>query len=258
VTQLHAAVLWVAAFQLTATIASTYMFSLEIIARTARCRIQRSRFSPIRLTLGSFTLTSAASLTTLVTSAIQRNSADTHTLRRLLSALVANGGGSGAVTSTGYIHSLETRRALSLMAELLTEVPTIQFLVTWLGTVRYRVLAGRSVGICHLIKESLTTGAGGYNIRRSRAMCWFGNLSVARLLATMLPTIEKSTADVGAFKCADPLLNGSSVIGRCMCLSALLLLCSVTAKYVFLNLTAVASGRDTHFAGPALAIMTWS
>jgi hypothetical protein len=148
--QLHAAMLWITTFQLAATIASTNVFSLEIVARTARCCIQRSRFAAIRLTLGSFTLTGTTSFATLVTSAIERNSADTHALRSLFGALVTNGCGSGAITPAGYIHSLKTRRALPLVAELFTLVTTIQWLVAWLGAVRYRVLAGLSIGIRHL------------------------------------------------------------------------------------------------------------
>jgi hypothetical protein len=89
-------------------------------------------------------------------------------------------------------------------------------------------------------------------------MRWFGNLSVARLLADMLSTIKGTTADVWAFECADPLLYSSGVVSRDVGLPALLLFCPVTAQYVLLYLAAVASRGHTYFAGSALAIMTWS
>jgi hypothetical protein len=81
-------------------------------------------------------------------------------------------------------------------------------------------------------------------------MCGCGDLPMTGLLAGMLSTVEGATADVRTLKRANPLLQSDSTISCSVGLSALLLLCPVATHDVFLDLAAVTSCGNAHFASP--------
>lgn len=81
-------------------------------------------------------------------------------------------------------------------------------------------------------------------------MCGFGNLPMTGPLAGMLSTVEGATADIRTLERANPLLQGNGTISRSMVLPALPFLCPVATHDVFLDLAAVASCGNAHFASP--------
>jgi hypothetical protein len=115
-TQLLATMLWVAAFQLTTTCAGAYMLSLKVVSRSLGCRVQRPRFASVRLSLGSLFLSCTTMLSAFMTPTVERNSTDSHALRRLFNSLVANCSRGGATASACNRNFLHTGKAFSLVA----------------------------------------------------------------------------------------------------------------------------------------------
>lgn len=74
--------------QETATLPGANVFRLEQILHWPGRRVQRPLLALAALTFSGFTLAGATSLVAAVASAVQQRSADSHALRRLVSALV--------------------------------------------------------------------------------------------------------------------------------------------------------------------------
>jgi hypothetical protein len=98
--ELLAAMLRVAALKLPAATAGANMFSFKVIARLMRRRAQWSRLASVCQTFAGLALPGAAPLPTFVSTAVERNAAYTHTMRRLFVALMADSSGCRAGTST--------------------------------------------------------------------------------------------------------------------------------------------------------------
>jgi hypothetical protein len=92
-------------------------------------------------------------------------------------------------------------------------------------------------------------------VRAMRRLCV---LWVTRLLARVFATVEGATTFVGACKGPSPLLHRRRAVSCDVRLAALLLLLSITAKYVLLDLTTVASRWDTNIAGSARSFVARS
>jgi hypothetical protein len=111
-----------AALEQAATLSCADVFSFEHVINGPRCGMQRSLLALDALTLRSLALTSATSLVAGVTATIQRSPANTHALRRLSLALVADRLGRGATTSALNADSLLAVTAVSSMADLFARV----------------------------------------------------------------------------------------------------------------------------------------
>jgi len=90
VTKLLTTVFRVSTLQLATAATSADMLSFEIFARSTWCRIKWSPLATVGLTFSSFALSCATTLTTFVSSTIQRDSTNAHALRRLLGTLMAD------------------------------------------------------------------------------------------------------------------------------------------------------------------------
>lgn len=127
-----APMLRIAAFQLATARSRADVLCLKVICRPMSCRVQRAWLPAVRLSLGSFALSRTAVLATLVSSAIERNAADAHTLWRFLCALVANCVESVPSASASDGNCLHAGPAFALMTRLLALVTAIESVVTWL------------------------------------------------------------------------------------------------------------------------------
>ena len=141
-TELLAAMLRIAALELPAATTGTDVFRFEVVARLTGRRAQGSRFASVCQTFTSLALPGAASLPTFVSTAVERNAAHTHTLRRLLVALMTNSSGCRAGTSTGDRYSLQTGETTVLMTRLFAMMTTIKGLIAGFGTISNRFFAG--------------------------------------------------------------------------------------------------------------------
>lgn len=117
-TELLAAMLGIATFQLTTTRTRADMLCLEVVSGPLSCRVERTWLPPSRLSLSCFALASTAVLTTLVSPTVECNATDPHALRSLLGTLMTNRGERVAPTSACDGDCLHARPALALMTRL--------------------------------------------------------------------------------------------------------------------------------------------
>jgi hypothetical protein len=190
----------VAAFQLTTTAASTDVFSLEVLAWLVGGRVQWSAFATVGLSLGGFLLASTTTLSALVSTTVERDTADSHTLRRLIGSLVADGLGRRPCTPAGNFDFLQARQTFALMTELLALVTTSKHLAARLVAVWYRVFATCSSGAGHIPQRRLATRTACDDVWRSGTMRSFCVLWVTCQLAAVLATVEGSTAPIGTLE----------------------------------------------------------
>lgn len=78
------------------------------------------------------------------------------------------------------------------------------------------------------------------------------------MFASMLPTIIETTASVRTLERSRPLLDSSSTVSCGVTLPAVLPLFTIAAHDVFLDLAAVAAGRNANFTSSTRAIVAWA
>jgi hypothetical protein len=88
---------------------------------------------------------------------IERHTTDSHALRRLLGALMADCRRSCSAASAGDRDSLQARETFALVTELLALVTAAEDLSAWLRAVGNRVLAGLANIIRNFRKGRLAT-----------------------------------------------------------------------------------------------------
>jgi hypothetical protein len=137
------------------------------------------------------------------------------------------------------------------MAQLLALVTTTKRLLARLAAVGDTVLASFPSAVRNLTQGRLATRTTGDDIGRARAVRRLRVLWVTGLLARVFATVIGATAFVGTFKRSNPVLNRRRAVSSEVRLTALLLLLSITATYVLLYLSAVASCWDADIASTA-------
>jgi len=100
------------------------MLRFEAIVGWPRTGVKWSWFASARLALGGLPFSGTAVLAALVTTAVEGDSTNPHTLRSFLGALMTDGGRDGSAAAACDRDGLQARHALSRMAYLPTPMTT--------------------------------------------------------------------------------------------------------------------------------------
>lgn len=138
-----------------------------------------------------------------MTAAVEKGTADAHTLWFLFHPLVADCSRGGASATTVDSDDLETWVAVAFMTLHLALVPTRQLFCADLVAVRYRIFTRRSLA-AEVLKYCLSARAVVDHIRRLWAMWWSSCLCMAALLAEVLATVISSLADISTLERSCP------------------------------------------------------